>query len=222
MLDESIDNRAAGPKNTEDFRYGSWTKWFVTIGTVAFVAFNPFTVRKVGAGEFPRLSGITFGGGMGTIVDKYNQIFTMGSIAQALDKLGDVEKNEQILEENLESTKSIQNENFHSSILGSIAEASDKLGDVEKGKQLLEKTLEIAKLLKDEYAQSCVLILIAQAYGKLRDMEKGKQILEKTLEKIKSIKDKRYQYQALYLVVEAYRKIDDVEKGKQILEKLSK
>ena len=49
---KSIDNTAAGLEKAEKFaklvaenlRYGSWTKRFVTIGTVAFVALNPVTV----------------------------------------------------------------------------------------------------------------------------------------------------------------------------------
>jgi hypothetical protein len=53
----------------ENLRYGSWTKRFVTIGGVAFVAFNPMTAGKVaevfGVRELPKWYLPAFGVGMG-------------------------------------------------------------------------------------------------------------------------------------------------------------
>ena len=78
-LVQAIEKTEAGLEKAEKFvklvaenlRYGSWTKRFVTIGTVAFVALNPVTVGKVGeffgVRELPKWYWMAFGGGMGTI-----------------------------------------------------------------------------------------------------------------------------------------------------------
>lgn len=56
----------------ENLRYGSWTKRFVTIGGVAFLAFNPMTVGKAaeffGVRELPKWYVPAFGLGMGGIL----------------------------------------------------------------------------------------------------------------------------------------------------------
>ena len=55
----------------ENLRYGSWTKRFVTVGGVAFLAFNPMTVGKaaefVGVRELPKEYTSAFWLGMGAI-----------------------------------------------------------------------------------------------------------------------------------------------------------
>ena len=76
---QSIEKTEAGFEKAEKFvklvaenlRYGSWTKRFVTIGGVAFLAFNPFTVGKIGevfgVRELPQWYWTSFYGGMGGI-----------------------------------------------------------------------------------------------------------------------------------------------------------
>ena len=53
----------------ENLRYGNWTKRFVTIGGVAFLAFNPMSAGKVaevfGVRELPKWYLTAFWGGMG-------------------------------------------------------------------------------------------------------------------------------------------------------------
>ncbi len=143
----------------------------------------------------------------------------LSAIAQAIGKLNNLPKAQELLEKATDSADKIKDSGYKAEALRAIAEVYGKLNNLPKAQLLLEKATDSADKIEDSRDKAYALIAIAQAYGKLNNLPKAQQLLKQATDSADKIKNTHDKASALIFIAQAIGKLNNLANAQQLLEK---
>ena len=150
------------------------------------------------------------------IEDSRSKASALRAIAEAIGKLNNLPKAQQLLEKATDSADKIKDSGYKAEALRAIAEAYGKLNNLPKAQELLEKATDSADKIEDSGYKASALSAIAEAIGKLNNLPKAQELLEKATDSADKIKS-GYKAEALRAIAEAIGKLNNLPNAQELL-----
>ena len=154
------------------------------------------------------------------IEDSGEKASALRAIAEAIGKLNNLPKAEELLEKATDSADKIESSDSKAYTLRIIAEAYGKLNNLPKAQELLKQATDSADKIESSHPLSDkaqALRAIAEAIGKLNNLPKAQELLKQATDSADKIEDSYSKARALRAIAEAIGKLNNLPKAQELL-----